>query len=155
MRPDGSGFERRHLDRKIPWRMVKKYCEAAGIDPSRLGSRGIGIHSLRTTAINDAIRNGATMHEVREFAGHADIRTTDALVRAQGRRRRGGGAAHPDPADRLQEPVNPLADVPEIPTAQPGVLHDATSEVTPIVYGMWMRMLRSLRRKTHCRAGPR
>jgi integrase len=77
MRPDGSGFERRHLDRKTPWRMVKKYCEAAGIDPSRLGSRGIGIHSLRTTAINDAIRNGATMHEVREFAGHADIRTTE------------------------------------------------------------------------------
>jgi len=33
--------------------------------------------SLRTTAINDAIRNGATMHEVREFAGHADIRTTE------------------------------------------------------------------------------
>ncbi|MGZ3336507.1 MAG: hypothetical protein ACXWOV_15645, partial [Isosphaeraceae bacterium] len=48
-----------------------------GIDPSRLGSRGIGIHSLRKTAINDAIRNGATMHEVREFAGHADIRTTE------------------------------------------------------------------------------
>src|SRR5271157_5323334 len=60
-----------------PWRLVKKYCEAAGIDPSRLGSRGIGIHSLRKTAINDAIRNGATMHEVREFAGHADIRTTE------------------------------------------------------------------------------
>ena len=75
--PNGSGFERRHLDRKTPWRMVKKYCEAAGIDPSRLGSRGIGIHSLRKTAINDAIRNGATMHEVREFAGHADIRTTE------------------------------------------------------------------------------
>ncbi len=77
MRPDGRGFERRHLDRKSPWRMVKKYCEAAGIDPSRLGARGIGIHSLRKTAINDAIRNGATMHEVREFAGHADIRTTE------------------------------------------------------------------------------
>ncbi len=52
MRPCGSGFERRHLDRKTPWRMVKKYCEAGVIDPSRLGSRGIGIHSLRTTAIN-------------------------------------------------------------------------------------------------------
>ena len=39
--------------------------------------RGIGIHSLCKTAINDAIRNGATMHEVREFAGHADIRTTE------------------------------------------------------------------------------
>ena len=68
---------RRHLDRKTPWRLVKKYCEAAGIDPRRLGGRGIGIHSLRKTAINDAIRNGATMHEVREFAGHADIRTTE------------------------------------------------------------------------------
>ena len=83
MWPDGSGFERRHLDRKTPWRMVKKYCEAAGIDPSRLGSRGIGILSLRTTAINDAIRNGATMHEVREFAGHADIRTTESTSSAR------------------------------------------------------------------------
>jgi integrase len=46
-------------------------------EASRLGGRGIGIHSLRKTAINDAIRNGATMHEVREFAGHADIRTTE------------------------------------------------------------------------------
>jgi site-specific recombinase XerD len=35
------------------------------------------IHSLRKTAINDAIRNGATMHQVLEFAGHADIRTTE------------------------------------------------------------------------------
>ncbi len=74
---DGLALERRHLDRKTPWRLVKKYCEAAGIDPRRLGSRGIGIHSLRKTAINDAIRNGASMHEVREFAGHADIRTTE------------------------------------------------------------------------------
>ena len=77
LRPNGLGLVRRYLDRKTPWRLVKKYCEAAGIDPSRLGSRGIGIHSLRKTAINDAIRNGATMHEVREFAGHADIRTTE------------------------------------------------------------------------------
>jgi integrase len=75
--PDGTGFERRHLDRKTPWRLVKKYCKAAGIDPDRLGQRGIGIHSLRKTAINDAIRNGAQMHEVREFAGHSDIRTTE------------------------------------------------------------------------------
>ncbi len=60
--PDAARLIRRHLDRKTPWRLVKKYCEAAGIDPKRLGSRGIGIHSLRKTAINDAIRNGATMH---------------------------------------------------------------------------------------------
>jgi site-specific recombinase XerD len=32
---------------------------------------------LPKTAINEAIRNGATMHEVREFAGHADIRRTE------------------------------------------------------------------------------
>ena len=77
MTPDATRLIRRHLDRKTPWRLVKKYCQAAGIDPARLGSRGIGIHSLRKTAINDAIRNGATMHEVREFAGHSDIRTTE------------------------------------------------------------------------------
>jgi site-specific recombinase XerD len=75
--PDGQTLVRRHLDRKTPWRLVKKYCRAAGIDPDRLGARGVGVHSLRKTAINDAIRNGAQMHEVREFAGHADIRTTE------------------------------------------------------------------------------
>jgi Phage integrase family len=62
MTPDATRLIRRHLDRKTPWRLVKKYCRAAGIDPDRLGGRGIGIHSLRKTAINDAIRNGATMH---------------------------------------------------------------------------------------------
>jgi hypothetical protein len=71
MTPDGSRFLRRHLDRKTPWRLVKNYCRVAGIDPDRLGGRGIGIHSLRKTAINDAIRNGASMHEVREFGATA------------------------------------------------------------------------------------
>jgi integrase len=83
MRPDGSGFVRRHLDRKTSWRLVKKYCETAGIDHQRLGSCGVGIHSLRKMAINDAIRNGATMHEVREFAGHSDIHTELYFVRKE------------------------------------------------------------------------
>lgn len=74
---DGRSFEPRHLDRKTPWRLVKYYCKKANINPDRLGGRGIGIHSLRKTAITDAVRNGAQMHEVREFAGHADIRTTE------------------------------------------------------------------------------
>jgi integrase len=56
---------------------MKKYCLAAGIDPDRLGQRRIGIHSLRKTAINDAICNGAQMHEVQKFAGHSDIQTPD------------------------------------------------------------------------------
>jgi hypothetical protein len=67
MTPDASRLIRRHLDRKTPWRLVKNYCRAAGIDPDRLGGRGIGIHSLRKTAINDAIRNGASMHEVQPY----------------------------------------------------------------------------------------
>ena len=70
-------------------------------DPAARGAT----HSLRKTAINDAIRNGATMHEVREFAGHADIRTTelyfvrreeDAEVAAQ----------NPDPPHRVQRPMS-------------------------------------------------
>src|SRR5262245_48826600 len=67
MTPDATRLIRRHLDRKTPWRLVKNYCRAAGIDPDRLGGRGIGIHSLRKTAINDAIRNGASMHIVQPY----------------------------------------------------------------------------------------
>jgi site-specific recombinase XerD len=77
MDKSGLRLDRRHMDRKTPWRLIKKYCRAAGINPDRIDGRGIGIHSLRKTAINDAIRNGAQMHEVREFAGHSDIRTTE------------------------------------------------------------------------------
>lgn len=73
----GGEFERRHLSRKTVWQLVKRYCRIAGIDPDRLTGPGVGVHTLRKTAINDAIRNGATLHEVREFAGHADIRTTE------------------------------------------------------------------------------
>ena len=83
---------------------------------------------------------------VRGARRHPDYR---ALLRPQGRGRGGGGPANPDPADRFQGPASPLAAVPEILTAEPGVLHDATSEVISIVYGMWMRLLRSLPGKTH------
>ena len=107
MRPDGTGLERRHLDRKTPWRLVKKYCEAAGIDPTRMGGRGIGIHSLRKTAINDAIRNGATMHEVREFAGHADIRTTEVYFVRKEEDAEVAGAADPHSRHGTQGRVGP------------------------------------------------
>jgi integrase len=63
-------------------------CRVAGIDPDRLDGRGIGIQSLRKTAINDAIRNGVSMHEVREFAGHADIRTTEVYFLRSAQRKR-------------------------------------------------------------------
>jgi integrase len=77
MTPDATRLIRRHLDRKTPWRLVKNNCRAAGNDPERLGGRGIGTHSLRKTAINGAVRIGASMNEVREFADHAAIRTTE------------------------------------------------------------------------------
>ena len=75
--PCASRFIDRPMHRSTPLRLVKKYCRLAGIDPTRLTGRGICVHSLRKTAITDAIRNGATIHEAREFADHADIRTTD------------------------------------------------------------------------------
>jgi hypothetical protein len=99
MTPDATRLIRRRLDRKTPWRLVKKYCRAAGIDPDRLGARGIGIHSPRRTAVNDAISNGATVHEVREFAGYVVDHTT--LFRAKGGRRRSRRTPHPDPPHRV------------------------------------------------------
>jgi hypothetical protein len=43
MTPDATRLIRRPLDRKTPWRLVKKYCRAAGIDPSRLGGCGMSL----------------------------------------------------------------------------------------------------------------
>jgi integrase len=91
--PDASRLIRRHLDRKTPRRLVENYCRAAGIDPDRLGGRGIGIHSLRKTAINDAIRNGASMHEVRSsptMPTSAPPRSTSSARRRTPRWRRDG-----------------------------------------------------------------
>lgn len=75
--PDGRSLLPLPLCRETVWRIVKKYCREAGIPPERLGGRGIGVHSLRKTALNNAIQNGAQLHEARELAGHADIRTTE------------------------------------------------------------------------------
>jgi site-specific recombinase XerD len=58
-------------------RLAQRDSRSSNIDPARSGGRGIDIHSLRNTAINDAIRNGANLHEVRKFAGHSGVRTTE------------------------------------------------------------------------------
>jgi site-specific recombinase XerD len=73
---DRKGFERRHLDRRDVWAIVKKYGRQVGIDVDRIDSRGVGVHSLRKTTITNALNNAAPMHQVQELAGHADIRTT-------------------------------------------------------------------------------
>ena len=81
MRPDGAGLVRRHLDRKTPWRLVKKYCEAAGIDPSRLGVVGSAFtrsqdrHQRRDQKWSDDARGAG----VRRARGYQDDR---GLLRA-------------------------------------------------------------------------
>ena len=88
----------RALDRKTPWRLVKKYCQAAGIDPDRLGGRGIGIDSLSKTAINDAIRNGATITRRADPPATATS-APPRCISWEGRGRRGGRPSDSDPSD--------------------------------------------------------
>jgi site-specific recombinase XerD len=70
------GFERRFLDRRTILHTVKKYGRQVGIDVDRLGRRGVGVHSLRKTALTNALEHGAEIEQVQQLAGHADIRTT-------------------------------------------------------------------------------
>jgi site-specific recombinase XerD len=73
---DKKGFERRFLDRRSILHTVKKYGRQVGIDVDRIGRRGVGVHSLRKTALTNALEHGAKIEQVQQLAGHADIRTT-------------------------------------------------------------------------------
>jgi site-specific recombinase XerD len=79
---DRKTLVRKHLDRSTILAIVKKYANKAGIDPRRLGARGIGVHSLRKSAITNALQNGAPIQKVQQLAGHADIRTTQLYFQA-------------------------------------------------------------------------
>jgi integrase/recombinase XerD len=81
MSKDGKTLARRHLDRTAIWEIVKRNARLAGIDPDRVGRRGIGVHSLRKTAITNALENGAPIQKVQQLAGHSDIRTTQLYFR--------------------------------------------------------------------------
>jgi integrase len=58
------------------WELVKQYARAVGIDADRVGRRGVGVHSLRKTAITNSLQNVAPIEKVQQLAGHSDIRTT-------------------------------------------------------------------------------
>ena len=73
---DRRTLVRKYLDRSAIWEAVKRNARKAGLDPDRVGRRGIGVHSLRKTAITNALENGAPIQKVQQLAGHADIRTT-------------------------------------------------------------------------------
>lgn len=63
--------ERRHLNDKEIYRIVRKYVRKAGIN-----DRGFSAHSTRATFITEALRNGASIEDVQAHVGHADISTT-------------------------------------------------------------------------------
>ena len=73
---DRKTLIRKHLSRATIWEIVKKYARQVGIETERLGRRGVGVHSLRKTAITNSLQNGAPIQKVQQLAGHADIRTT-------------------------------------------------------------------------------
>jgi integrase/recombinase XerD len=72
--------KRRALSQQSMLGIVKRHAREIGLDVSRLGRRGICTHSLRKTALNNALEHGAKVEEVQQWAGHADIRTTQAYI---------------------------------------------------------------------------
>lgn len=80
---DRKLLDRRHLTRRAILCLVKKYCQKAGVDPHRIGRRGVGVHSLRKTSITNALEHGAKMEQVQALAGHSDIRTTQLYYRVR------------------------------------------------------------------------
>ena len=71
---------RRHLSQPAVLNIVKKYGSLAGLQVDRLGRRGICTHSIRKTALNNALEHGAKVEQVQQWAGHADIRTTQEYI---------------------------------------------------------------------------
>ena len=72
----------RPLSRDAVRKMIKRYGRKVGINVDGVlqangqRRRGVGAHSLRKTAINDALQNGADIRDVQEWAGHSSITTT-------------------------------------------------------------------------------
>ena len=80
---DRRTFLRRHMTQRAMLCLVKKYCRQVGIDPDRVGRRGIGVHSLRKTALTNALEHGAKIEQVQQLAGHSDIRTTQMYYQSK------------------------------------------------------------------------
>lgn len=72
----------RPLHRRDLWRLVKWYCRKVDINPDRIDGRGIGVHTLRKTAITNALQHGAPIQKVQQLAGHAQITTTQLYFAA-------------------------------------------------------------------------
>lgn len=71
---------RRHLTTRTILHIIKKYAKRVGLkvtDPKR---RAICTHSLRKTSAVNALRHGAHVHQVQQWLGHSDIRTTQEYI---------------------------------------------------------------------------
>lgn len=58
------------LSRIVLWKLVKKYCQRAGLDD------GISPHTLRHSFATHVLAGGADLRTVQELLGHASIQTT-------------------------------------------------------------------------------
>jgi site-specific recombinase XerD len=73
----------RNLTQRAILNIVKKYARMVGLQADRLGRRGVCTHSLRKTALTNALEHGAKMEQVQAWAGHSDIRTTQGYYMAK------------------------------------------------------------------------
>lgn len=66
------------LDRQKAWRLVRQLAKAAQIGDDKK----VSPHSFRHAHISHALKNGATLAELRDQAGHANISTTSLYIHA-------------------------------------------------------------------------
>ena len=78
--PDKKTLTRRHLTGRAILKLVKKYGEQVGLRVSDPKNRAICTHSIRKSAAQNALENGAALRDVQVWLGHADIRTTQTYT---------------------------------------------------------------------------
>ncbi len=78
--PDKRRPSNRQLSGRQILNIVKKYARLVGLNSDPGNRRGICTHSLRKTCAVNALRHGAHVHQVQQWLGHADIRTTQEYI---------------------------------------------------------------------------
>ncbi|SHJ64077.1 tyrosine recombinase XerC subunit [Hathewaya proteolytica DSM 3090] len=69
-----NGLNGKKLNHNTLNLIIKRVCDNAGID------KKLKVHSTRHTAITMVINEGVTLEKVRDFAGHANISTTNRYL---------------------------------------------------------------------------